>query len=224
MEQTDRKEKGGSVGLKNVFAALKGSGGNKKDGVENLSRQNQSMMHRTASTQRIIDVSRQQSNEVYKTMGTQPTGLLQEEIESRLEEYGYNEVAQEKKHGAWSRFVDSIRNPLVILLSALAVIAFATEEITSGVVMLFMVFMGVSLRFIQESRADKAAAALKAMIKVTTAVLRDGEETEIPLKEVVPGDIVKLAAGDMIPADVQAGFRERPVYHSGVAHRRIPAG
>ncbi|MGO9482417.1 MAG: magnesium-translocating P-type ATPase, partial [Candidatus Kryptoniota bacterium] len=203
MEQTDRKEKGGSVGLKNVFAALKGSGGNKKDGVENLSRQNQSMMHRTASTQRIIDVSRQQSNEVYKTMGTQPTGLLQEEIESRLEEYGYNEVAQEKKHGAWSRFVDSIRNPLVILLSALAVIAFATEEITSGVVMLFMVFMGVSLRFIQESRADKAAAALKAMIKVTTAVLRDGEETEIPLKEVVPGDIVKLAAGDMIPADVR---------------------
>ena len=64
--------------------------------------------------------------------------------------------------------------------------------------MLFMVVMGVTLRFIQESRADKAAAALKAMIKVTTAVLRDGQEVEIPLKVVVPGDIVKLAAGDMI--------------------------
>ncbi len=136
-------------------------------------------------------------------METQPSGLAQDEIDKRIEEYGFNEVAQEKKHGAWSRFVDSVRNPLVILLSGLAIIAFATEDIRSGIVMVFMVVMGVTLRFIQESRADKAAAALKAMIKVTTAVLREGQEAEIPLKEVVPGDIVKLAAGDMIPADVR---------------------
>lgn len=153
--------------------------------------------------QRILEASRLQADEVYRFSGTQPSGLSQEEIEKRTEEYGFNEVAQEKKHGGWSRFVDSIRNPLVILLSALAVVAFATEDIRSGVVMVAMVIMGVTLRFIQESRADKAAAALRAMIKVTTAVLREGQEVEIPLKEVVPGDIVKLAAGDMIPADVR---------------------
>ncbi len=203
MAQRNQTYKSGSIGWRKVLSALKGNGQNKKDGTEILSQQTPSTMHRTASAQRIIDVSRLQSDEVYKTMRTQKSGLPQEEIEKRLEEYGYNEVAQEKKRGAWSRFIDSIRNPLVILLSALAVVAFATEDVTSGVVMLFMVVMGVTLRFIQESRADKAAAALKAMIKVTTAVLRDGQEVEIPLKVVVPGDIVKLAAGDMIPADVR---------------------
>ena len=206
MAQTNEKyNRSIAVGLGKLFAALKGDGRNKKDGTEILPKQTASMMRRmnSVSAQRIIDTSRLQQDEVYKTMGTQLSGLRQEEIEARLEEHGYNEVAQEKKHGGWERFFDSIRNPLVILLSALAAVAFATEDIRSGVVMLGMVVMGVTLRFIQEARADKAAAALKAMIKVTTAVLRDGQEVEIPLKEVVPGDVVKLAAGDMIPADVR---------------------
>ncbi len=200
MVQTEEKyNKTGAFGLRRLLAALKSNGKNRPNDNESLPKQNL----KSSSVQRIIESSRLQANEVYKTMGTQSSGLSQEEIEKRLEEYGFNEVSQEKKHGASSRFIDSIRNPLVILLSVLAVVAFATEDITSGVVMVFMVVMGVTLRFIQETRADKAAAALKAMIKVTTAVLRDGQEVEIPLKEVVPGDIIKLAAGDMIPADVR---------------------
>jgi ATPase, P-type (transporting), HAD superfamily, subfamily IC len=69
--------------------------------------------------------------------------------------------------------------------------------------MMSMVLMGVVLRFVQESRADRAAAELKAMISVTATVVRNGNEIEVPLKEIVPGDVVKLAAGDMIPADVR---------------------
>jgi Mg2+-importing ATPase len=69
--------------------------------------------------------------------------------------------------------------------------------------MTLMLILGVALRFVQESRADAAAAKLKAMISVTATVLRDGREEEIPLKQLVPGDIVKLSAGDMIPADVR---------------------
>ncbi len=69
--------------------------------------------------------------------------------------------------------------------------------------MCLMVVLGVMLRFIQENRADAAAAQLKAMIKVTATVIRDGQAKEIPLKELVPGDIVKLSAGDMIPADIR---------------------
>ena len=200
MVQIDEKDARHSArGLGKLFAILRRDGKNKADGAEAIARPNV----KSASVQRIIESSRLQSDEVYKMMGTQPSGLSPEEIEKRIEEHGFNEVAQEKKHGGWARFVDSIRNPLVILLSVLAAIAFATEDIRSGVVMLGMVVMGVALRFIQESRADKAAAALKAMIKVTTAVLRDGQEVEIPLKEVVPGDVVKLAAGDMIPADIR---------------------
>jgi Mg2+-importing ATPase len=62
---------------------------------------------------------------------------------------------------------------------------------------------GCFLRFVQETKADNAAAKLKAMIKVTATVLRDGQPREIPLKELVPGDVVKLSAGDMIPGDVR---------------------
>ena len=70
-------------------------------------------------------------------------------------------------------------------------------------VMLVMVALAVTLRFTQELRADSAAAKLKAMIKVTATVIRDGQASELPLGELVPGDVVKLAAGDMIPADVR---------------------
>ncbi len=69
--------------------------------------------------------------------------------------------------------------------------------------MVIMVVLGVSLRFVQEARADAAAAKLKAMIRVTATVVRDGKAREIPLAELVPGDIVQLAAGDMIPADIR---------------------
>jgi Mg2+-importing ATPase len=69
--------------------------------------------------------------------------------------------------------------------------------------MLLMVVLGVSLRFIQETKADNAAAKLKAMISVTATVVRDGQAREIPLHQLVPGDVVKLSAGDMIPGDVR---------------------
>jgi Mg2+-importing ATPase len=91
----------------------------------------------------------------------------------------------------------------VILLCVLAIISFATEDIRAGIVMSCMVILGVSLKFVQESRADAAAARLKAMISVTATVWRDGSIREIPLRELVQGDLVKLAAGDMIPADVR---------------------
>ena len=99
------------------------------------------------------------------------------------------------------------RNPLVVLLTVLAIVTFATAEGASdmigGWVMVAMVVLGVSLRFIQETKADNAAAKLKAMIKVTATVLRGGQEREISLKDLVPGDVVKLSAGDMIPGDVR---------------------
>jgi Mg2+-importing ATPase len=95
------------------------------------------------------------------------------------------------------------RNPLVILLIVLSMISFATGDAHAGTVMSLMVILGVSLRFVQEARADAAAAKLKAMITLTTAVVRAGKAEEIPLQELAPGDVVTLCAGDMIPADVR---------------------
>ena len=116
---------------------------------------------------------------------------------------GPNEVAQEHRQGWPIRLLKIIRNPLVILLATLSAISFATGDARAGTVMAAMVALSVALRFIQEARADAAAAKLKAMIHVTATVIRDGAAREIPLRDLVPGDMIKLSAGDMIPGDVR---------------------
>ena len=134
---------------------------------------------------------------------TTAKGLTQEQAEQRLEQHGPNIVAQEQRH-TWQHLLGhAVVNPLVILLLLLATVSFLTGDVRAAIVMLLMVVLGVVLRFVQEARADAAAAKLKAMISVTATVLRDGQPREVPLAELVPGDVVQLAAGDMIPADVR---------------------
>ena len=89
------------------------------------------------------------------------------------------------------------------LLAVLSSISYATGDMRAGTVMACMVLLSVTLRFVQEARADAAAAKLKAMIHVTATVLRDGSARELPLRDLVPGDVVNLSAGDMIPGDVR---------------------
>jgi Mg2+-importing ATPase len=164
-----------------------------------------------AENQRAIDLVReaalQEAAEILQRLKSTPDGLSQDEANQRFTTYGPNEVGQEKKHDWLARLWVAVRNPLVILLSILAIVTFATaqgqSDMVGGYVMVAMVVLGVSLRFVQETKADNAAAKLKAMIKVTATVLRDGQPREIPLKELVPGDVVKLSAGDMIPGDVR---------------------
>jgi Mg2+-importing ATPase len=145
--------------------------------------------------------------DVLQRLKTSPEGLSETEAAERLEVFGPNEVAQEKHHGWLQRLWVAVRNPLVILLAIIAGVSFATAEEASdyigGFIMVAMMLLAVSLRLIQETRADNAAAKLKAMIKVTATALRDGQPKEIPLQQHVPGDVVRLSAGDMIPGDVR---------------------
>src|ERR1041385_8314838 len=106
-------------------------------------------------------------------------------------------MGQESPPGWPLRLLKIIRNPLVILLATLSAISFATGDARAGTVMAAMVLLSVTLRFLQEARADAAAAKLKAMIHVTATVIRDGVAREIPLRELVPGDIIHLSAGAM---------------------------
>jgi Mg2+-importing ATPase len=156
---------------------------------------------------RLMEIGRKETSEALQALGASLEGLTETAAAERLEQYGPNEVAVER-HNTWvSRLYHAVVNPLVILLSALAIVTFWTAQETSdavgGWIMVAMVVLGVALRFIQESKADAAAAKLKAMIKVTATVIRDGKAQEIPLGQLVPGDIVKLSAGDMIPGDVR---------------------
>jgi P-type Mg2+ transporter len=156
---------------------------------------------------RLADAARMDAAEALRLLQSSPDGLTETVACERLKEVGPNEVSREKRHDWLVRFWHAIRNPLVILLSFLAGITFYTAEEPSdfagGWLMVVMVILGVALRFIQESKANAAAAKLKAMINVTATVVREGKTREVPLRELVPGDIVKLSAGDMIPGDVR---------------------
>ena len=151
----------------------------------------------------VLDAARKDGEELLRDLRTSLNGLTQAEAEQRARTTGPNEIAQERKQGWLVRVLKIIRNPLVILLSTLSAISFLTGDARAGSVMLGMVALSVGLRFWQEARADSAAEKLKAMIHVTATVVRDGAAREIPLRDLVPGDIVKLAAGDMIPGDVR---------------------
>ena len=151
----------------------------------------------------LVEAARSDAAQVFASLNTSPAGLPEAEAETRLEKHGPNEVAQEVHHGRVFRLMITLRNPLVILLTVLATISFVTGDARAGTVMCMMVVLGVMLRFVQESRADTAAAKLKAMIKVTATVIREGQQVETPLSRLVPGDMVALAAGDMIPADIR---------------------
>ena len=144
--------------------------------------------------------------EVLRRLGTGEQGLSEEEAARRLEEHGPNVVAKEQRFRQLRIFAQACANPLVILLLVLAAVTYWSDpdhDPGGPTVMLVMVVLGVGLRFIQESRADTAAAKLKAMISVTATVVRDGQPKELPLGHLVPGDLVQLAAGDMIPADLR---------------------
>jgi Mg2+-importing ATPase len=151
----------------------------------------------------VLDAARKDGEVLLRDLRTAATGLTQAEAEERARTTGPNEVAQEKKQGWALRLLKIILNPLVILLSTLSAISFLTGDARAGSVMAGMVVLSVGLRFWQEARADAAAEKLKAMIHVTATVVRDGAAREIPLRDLVPGDIINLAAGDMIPGDVR---------------------
>ena len=151
----------------------------------------------------VIDASRMPDEELLLKLQTAPSGLTEAAAEERARTVGPNEVAQEKPQTWPIRLLKIIRNPLVILLATLSAVSFATGDARAGTVMAMMVVLSVGLRFLQEARADAAAAKLRAMIHVTATVVRDGVPKEIPLHNLVPGDIIHLSAGDMIPGDVR---------------------
>ncbi len=151
----------------------------------------------------LLEKARADTDTVLKDLGSQLDGLSETEALSRLQQYGTNEIAREKHQSAVMRLLANIKNPLVLLLTALGVLSHFTGDQRATVVIFVMVVLGVVLRFFQEMRADNAAEKLQAMVSNTATVVRSGKEAEISLKMLVPGDIIRLAAGDMVPADVR---------------------
>jgi Ca2+-transporting ATPase len=130
-------------------------------------------------------------------------GLNSDEVGRRQDEYGFNELTKEKKASRLSLFISQFKNVLIIILLAATVLSILVGEIFDAVLIAAIVLFSAVLGFVQESKAERALEALKKMLSPTITVLRDGKEEEILSRNLVPGDILLLEAGDKIPADAR---------------------
>lgn len=131
------------------------------------------------------------------------SGLSIAQAHTRLLKYGRNEVVREKRRSWVVVLVKNFKDPLSALLVVLALISYLTRDYKATAMIGAMIVVSVFLRFYQEVKADLAAQKLKAMVRTVAHVLRKGKTINIPFERLVPGDIIFLSAGDMIPADVR---------------------
>ncbi len=148
--------------------------------------------------------------DLFRTLGTSFSGLDEEQIEDRLDRDGANEAVHEKPTHWLLQLARTFKNPFILVLLVLAGVQLATspDDLTGPIIIGVMVLVSVGLSFSQEFRSSRAAENLKAMVRNTATVTRrasDGhsERIEVPVIELVAGDIVHLSAGDMIPADLR---------------------
>ncbi|MGE5561671.1 MAG: magnesium-translocating P-type ATPase [Chloroflexota bacterium] len=176
----------------------------------------------TVDTAFLNRVAAASAEEALRILGSDPTGLTDVQAGERVEEFGRNTVAHERPVSWYMQLARAFSNPFTAILAALGVVSYITDvrlaavpDPTKIVVMAAMLALSGLTRFIEEYRSGRAADELKAMIRTTATVIRrpepeEGEAVaahplrwEIPISELVPGDIVTLAAGDMIPADLR---------------------
>ena len=138
-------------------------------------------------------------------------GLDQEQVEENRDLYGENTITKGQEDSIFKKIYESIINPFTIILLVIAFISLVTnvwlakpgqEDPTTSIIIVVLVLISGGIRFVQELRSDKATTNLSKMIVNTATVIREGLEQELPIDELVVGDLVKLSAGDMIPADV----------------------
>lgn len=142
-----------------------------------------------------------ESTQVLSLLKTSPQGLSSEEAKRRLSEYGFNEIEEEKKIPYFKMLVSQFTNLLVVILIVSALISLYLGETIEAIAIIAIVLLAGILGFLQEYQAEKSLIALKKLIVPYTKVIRDGKVREIPVRELVPGDIVQLEAGDKVPAD-----------------------
>ena len=130
-------------------------------------------------------------------------GLTTSEAKDRLNRFGYNEPVKKQAVSRVTQFLLLFAEPLIAILLVASVVSAVVGEVVNAVIILVMVLLGVVLNFIQTSRSQNASEALKKAVSVTATVLRSGIWAEIERREVVPGDIIRLSAGDLVPADAE---------------------
>ncbi len=141
--------------------------------------------------------------EIFESLQTGENGLSSEEAQKRLQKYGKNALAEDKKITLLQRFLEQFKDVMVIVLLVAAIISGVLGELADSLIILAIVIINAIIGVVQENKAEKALEALKSMSKPYARVYRDGEVKSIRREEIVPGDLVELEAGDYIPADIR---------------------
>ena len=142
-------------------------------------------------------------NKVFRELDSRIKGLSEQEAEKRLKKYGYNKIPEKKSFSRMKIFFDQLKSPLVYILFIAGMITFALEEYSDSIIIFIAVFLNTIIGYFQEAKANNALSQLKKILQANTIVFRDGQEKKILQKEIVPGDIVFLRAGNKVPADVR---------------------
>ncbi|MFA6918705.1 MAG: magnesium-translocating P-type ATPase [Patescibacteria group bacterium] len=138
---------------------------------------------------------------IFLSLKSNPKGLSEKEATIRSRKYGLNEICKKKKIHPFIKFLSYFKNPLILILLVAAFISGLTGAFKNSIIITGMVFLSIGLNFYQEHKSNKAAEKIAKKLAVRTTVLRDGKKKEILTKYIVPGDVILLSAGNIVPAD-----------------------
>jgi len=153
--------------------------------------------------QTLVEICALTAEEALTRLEVTETGLTEKQAESARELHGRNDLGAKKRVGLLVELAERCRNPLVIQLLVICLVSLLMGDVRSAVVVGVMIVLSVVLAYVQEHRSSKAVERLQAMVSANCIVVRDGLETDLPISQVVPGDIVVLQAGSLIPADLR---------------------
>jgi Ca2+-transporting ATPase len=145
----------------------------------------------------------QAAEELFRHFDSLLAGLSQQEATARLQKFGPNALQEKKKKPAWMLFLAQFKDFMILILAAAAVISGIVGDLTDTLIILVIIVLNAVLGFVQEYRAEKAMESLKKLTETQTKVLRDGQLLSVPSRDLVPGDVVALEAGNMVPADLR---------------------
>lgn len=163
-----------------------------------------SFLQRTnGNERRLIEICGMPPDEALKNLSTTEQGLKYDQVELLQEEFGPNEISRERKIGFLSGILRRFANPLVVLLLIISAVSLIMGDLRSTLVVGGMILISVFLAYFQETKSNRAVEKLRALVQTNSNVIREGKEIEIPMVEIVPGDILVLDAGALIPADIR---------------------
>lgn len=153
--------------------------------------------------QPILSFCDESRTELLERLQATPAGLTSEEAQRRLGLYGPNSMAMESRFATLMNLLRFLINPLVIILLVASGISLALGDSVGGLIIISMVLLSVLLNFFMEFQAQHAVEEIRKQVATTAAVIRDGREQELPVADLVPGDVIRLNAGDLVPADAR---------------------